>query len=165
MHPETALVFSFSSQKEERGGVRILPTKVCTLNPRTGARLCRRPAAATWCMLGLAFSTVALRFMGRRPIIVLAKIPSPQPSPRLGGGGKNCVKMRRFSRNEAVIVWRALKPKAFPPKQPPVNRGHSSHGLYLWDGQSHPEKSLPDGRHDSSHDKSRRDARCAMRGA
>jgi len=30
---------------------------------RTGARLCRRPAAAAWQVLRLAFSTVALRFV------------------------------------------------------------------------------------------------------
>jgi hypothetical protein len=35
------------------------------LNPRTGARLCRRPAAAIGPALRPAFSTVALRFIGR----------------------------------------------------------------------------------------------------
>lgn len=55
-------LFSFSQR--ESVGVRT-PRKIRALSRRTGARLCRRPAAAGWITLRLAFGTVALRFMVR----------------------------------------------------------------------------------------------------
>ena len=59
--------------------VRQFPTQDRALNPGAGARLCRRPAAAVWEMLRLAFSTVALRFRGPKAVTIRgAKIQAGQ---------------------------------------------------------------------------------------
>jgi hypothetical protein len=62
-------------------GEKISRAQVRALNPRTGARLCRRPAAASGPALRLAFSTVALRFMGRAGLRAISEKPANRRCP------------------------------------------------------------------------------------
>ena len=55
----------FSLFRRGRAGARIPRIAFRALNPRTGARLCRKPAGAHSSVLRLTFSTAALRFRGK----------------------------------------------------------------------------------------------------
>jgi hypothetical protein len=93
-------------------GERISRAQVRALNPRTGARLCRRPAAASGPALRLAFSRVALRFMGRAGVRGepgnIAPLPTPAaPGPSTAAGLEMRERREPDGRAEQLVAERS----------------------------------------------------------